>query len=394
MMQFSRSVAIALVAGCAACSAAPTRRPSIRIESLPGPSSSRGSEAMLRGIVAGVAPREHRIAGYLYVDGAGWWSKPENESRSVAIARDGSFALPVVDGGLDDFATIYTVALVVNGTAPPLARGAARVPADLTSVTLDSRTRFHRTLRFAGRSWGVKEAPLPVGPGSNHFSASEDSVFVDADGRLHLTVRRNGDAWCSSEVVLLDSLGYGVYSIQTDSRLDRLDPRVTFGAFLWDPFGDGDADSGNPHREIDFEDTRWGDAADTNTSQFVVQPFAVPGHLHRYALPDLSEDARITRVFTWAPASLRFAAARGFHSTSAMPESDVFAEFVHFHEPEHGRSVPAPGRELFHMNVWMNSAELGGTVPPVPPAEEVEVVVRSFEFVPAQRSDVRPGPDG
>ena len=76
--------------------------------------------------------------------------------------------------------------------------------------------------------------------------------------------------------------------MQTESELDDLDVNLTFGAFTWDPYGDEESVPGDAHREIDFEDGRWGDAGDPTNAQFVVQPWNAPDNLHRYTLPDLS----------------------------------------------------------------------------------------------------------
>lgn len=374
-----RTLSLGLVLALAACSNPRTSARSIRIEELP----RRGADAssILRGRVLGFDPREHRVAGYVHVEGAGWWSKPVDGDPAAPIAPDGSFSMRVVDGGLDEYASIHAVAVVPIESTPPLARGTARIPAELASLAMDAKTSFRRTLRFSGRTWGVKEAPRPVGPGGNRFSSDERDVYVDERGRLHLSVRRRGDVWCASEVVLLERVGFGTYSIQTDSRLDVLDPRLTFGAFLWDSYGDDTSD--NPHREIDFEDTRWGDATKTTSSQFVVQPFPAPEHLQRYGLPDLTSDARVTRVFEWSPDHVRFTAARGHHSVRSIPAALVFASYEYARAAE--RPVPTAGREQFRINLWMNSTELGGASPPAPPAAEVEVVVTAFEFVPAAR---------
>lgn len=204
-------------------------------------------------------------------------------------------------------ATIFCVALLAGTDTPPPAAGAERIPAGLVSLAADCEERFARVVHFAGRSWGVKEAPSPVGPGGNRFSSAAGDVFVDRDG-LHPTLtHRDGHRW-SSEVVLLDRLGFGTYTFETRSRVDTLDANAVFGGFLWDPYGDEETAPGNPHREIDFEDGRRGDPDDPRNSQFVVVPHAVPGNRLRYALPDLSGDALLTRSLTWSGKRIAFAA--------------------------------------------------------------------------------------
>ena len=92
-------------------------------------------------------------------------------------------------------------------------------------------------------------------------------------------------------MVLLDRLGYGTYSYQTNSHVETLDRNITFGAFTWDPYGDDDSVPAWPYREIDFEDSRWGNAGDPTNSQMVVQPYTVAGNLQRYL--EAAEDGKL-----------------------------------------------------------------------------------------------------
>ena len=75
-----------------------------------------------------------------------------------------------------------------NGESATLASGQGRIQESLNPVAIDCVQRFGRTIEFAGHTWGVKEAPDPVGPGSNRFSSDTGDVFVDDDG-LHLTIQ-------------------------------------------------------------------------------------------------------------------------------------------------------------------------------------------------------------
>ncbi len=229
------------------------------------------------------------------------------------------------------------------------------------------------TLNFAGRTWNVKQSVSPVGPGPNRFSSNSNDVWVDAAG-LHLTIHKYGSAWYSTEVILNESLGYGTYMFQTTSRQDILDANATFGAFTWDPFG-GDTIPDNPNREIDFEDGRWSNPNDPTNSQVVLQPYYRSGNLQRITLPDLSEDAALTRFFTWAPHKVEFYTLRGHHSPTDYPPAAVIH---HYQYTANGvnRLVPTPGRENFRFNLWLFRG-----APPVS-EQPVEVVVNEFAYLP------------
>lgn len=234
------------------------------------------------------------------------------------------------------------------------------------------------TLDFSGRTWNIKQSNSPVGPGPNLFSDDPNDVFADQDG-LHLTIQQSGGTWYSTEVILDESLGYGTYMFQTTSRQDIIDANAVFGAFTWDPFGTSPI-PGNANREIDFEDTRFGNSADPTNSQVVVQPFDTPGNLERITLPDLSQDAALTRFFTWSPGKVEFTTLQGHHSPLSFPASSVIHQLTYIDNGADKR-VPIPDRENFRFNLWLfeSSAPAG--------LQQVEVVVNDFQFLPLPPSD-------
>lgn len=130
-----------------------------------------GEGGFISGRVTGGDSTVYRVAPYIYIDGAGWWTKPTAETPTVEFdPYDRTFTADVATGGIDNRATIYCTALVPVGAAPLVALGAARIPADLVSVAMACRERYGRTVEFAGHTWAVKESPVPVGPGNNWFS--------------------------------------------------------------------------------------------------------------------------------------------------------------------------------------------------------------------------------
>lgn len=380
---FVRSVALA---GCAAASAGAAGAQTISISGVP----DYGALGSVTGSVGGVDPAAHRVAAFIHIEGSGWWTKPTLASPTVGIDAGGAFEVDVGTGGpssLDSRAVVFCTALIPAAVTPETASGATRIPASLAPLAIDCEQRYGRTLWFSGLEWGVKESPLPVGPGANVFSDREEDVFVDAEGRLHLRIAFHDGKWWSAELVLLHSLGYGSYWVHTDSPLDVLDPNATFGVFLWDLWGDETSVPGSPNREIDVEDSRWTDVSDPTSSQAVVQPAAAtPQNLHRYALPDLSGDARVTRALDWAPDAIRFLALRGHHWPSSFAPGDVIDEYAYIHAPAEQRYVPTAGRETLRIALWLNHVELGGAPPPHPAGgEPVEVIVERIAIPEPER---------
>lgn len=353
---------------------------SISVDAVP----AYGTLGFITGTVSGVDPNDHHVAVYIQIEGSGWWTKPTAANPTVPIGPTGSFSANVGTGGpasLDSRATIFCAALLPDTTTPPLALGAGRIPASLAPLAIDCAERYARTFEFAGYTWAVKEAPLPVGPGANVFSDRVQDVFVDDDG-LHLRVDFHDGMWWAVEVILLEHLGHGTYVVQTDSEVDDLDVNLTLGMFTWDAYGDEETVPGGANREIDFEDSRWGDAGEATNAQMVVQPFTAPGNLHRYSIPDLSADARLTRLFTWLPSSVEFFALQGHHTPATFTSADVIDEYLYLHDPP-VRHVPSAGRESFRINLWPNNVELGGGAPPQPAGgQAVEVVVSDVIYVP------------
>jgi CSLREA domain-containing protein len=348
--------------------------PMVQITEIP----DYGVDGFISGVVSGVDAATHVVAPYIQIEGAGWWTKPTFGAPTVPINPDGTFSADVASPGtLDNRATIFAAAVIPVGNTPPQAEGTARIPSGLDdmAVAINTVERFGRTIDFAGRTWGIKEAPLPVGPGNNRFSDEPTDVFVDQDG-LHLTVNFHDGEWWATEVVLLDELGYGTYSFQTNSEVDDLDVNVTFGAFTWDPYGD-DESGASQHREIDFEDGRWGNASDPTNAQTVVQPFDTPGNLHRYTIPDLSSDPALTRFFTWRKDQIEFTALSGHHAQNSFSADDVIDQNTYSHDPPGNHFVPTMGRESFRFNLWI----IGSQTQPAD-GQSVEVVVNDFNFTP------------
>lgn len=355
------SLASARVAGAA---------PSIQIQSLP----AHGTNGVMTGVVSGVDTSGFRVASYIYIDGGGWWTKPTDQTPTVLIAANGTFSANVTTGGLDSRATIFCAALIDVLRDPPRAFGAGRVPADLNPAAMDCRERYGRTISFAGRTWAVKDAPSPVGPGSNTFSDQPSDVWVDEAG-LHLTIHYRDNRWWSSEVVLLDSLGYGTYTFQTESGTANLDVNATLGLFTWDAYGDDEASGGSHNREIDIEDSRWGAPSDPN-SQYVVQPWNVAGNRQRFNLPTSPSFPTLTRSFTWKPSSVHFLTLGGAESPHNYPPSSVIQDWTYLHQATGPHYVPRRGRERIHLNLWLNGQSAPSNGQPV------EVVISSFSFTP------------
>ena len=207
---------------------------------------------------------------------------------------------------------------------------------------------------WSGGLWQVKTSSSAVGPGPNVFAKA--NVSVDASGFLHLKIQKDAsNRWTSAEVIGPTSHGYGTYSFTVATRLDQFDPNVVLGLFTWSdkaPYA---------HREIDIEVAKWGNAADTTNSQFVVQPYDKAGHLVRFTS---TSAVRTLQRFEWRAGKVVFTSTR--LDTGAVVASYTYS----------GADVPKPGDERVRLNLWLfqGAAPTNGL--------PTEVVVESFVFAP------------
>ncbi|MDD3862099.1 MAG: glycoside hydrolase family 16 protein [Candidatus Gracilibacteria bacterium] len=209
-----------------------------------------------------------------------------------------------------------------------------------------------RTIDFAGHEWVVKSGYK--GPGKNHWNDSKDAVFVDSKGRLHMKITKVGGQFYSSEVHLENSLGYGTYKFEVSgkSKVDKLDQNLVLGLFLYQ----------DDEHELDIELSNWQYPNGKNL-HYSVQPYKTPGNI-KSAKIDLDISKKSTYSIKWLPNYVRFRA-----SQKGMDP------FVWKYR---GKDNFSPGEEVLAMNFWM--------IDGMPPSngKEKEIIIRNFEFTPAE----------
>ncbi|MEX1173946.1 MAG: glycoside hydrolase family 16 protein, partial [Chloroflexota bacterium] len=170
-----------------------------------------------------------------------------------------------------------------------LALAALLAVASSSTALAAGKPGYPDRVTWSGESWQIKTSRSAVGPGPNVFDKA--NVSVDTQGRLHLRIQQNAaGTWTSAEIIGPRTYGYGTYTFTLASPVHALDPNVVLGLFTW-------SDKARfAHREIDIEFAKWGNATDPTNAQFVVQPHATAGHLHRFEQPP---DATTTHSFTW-----------------------------------------------------------------------------------------------
>ena len=160
------------------------------------------------------------------------------------------------------------------------------------------------SLQFSGYTWGVKTTGNSSGdqfaPGPNFWSDDPSVVTVAADG-LHLKINQIGGRWLCGEVYLSRSLGYGIYIEKTGSHLNQLD-RNTVAAPLFIYAGTG--------QELDNEYSgARGLVPASDSAQFAVQPYTVPGNTVFYTQPST---AQFTSQMEWRADHVTFTTWNGW----------------------------------------------------------------------------------
>ncbi len=370
-----------LIAGMAMANGLPLRgAPSIEITNTP----PFGSFENLAGRVTDADPAQHRVIVFIYVPSAGWWSKPYCNPQLTVIQPNGTWSADITTGGSDSMATKITAILVSTNYNEPCVEGPPVLPANVLAqaigvASVERQNPNVRWIQFSGYDWWVKASSGLAGPGPNYFSAATNNVWVDAQGRLHLGITNRSNQWQCVEIVSGRSFGFGSYRFELGSNVNQLNPNAVLGLFTWSD------DPAWAHREIDVECSRWGNVADVNNSQFVVQPWDAAGHLVRYPVP--GDQTNSTHIFSWQTNQILFQCQRGGY----VPNPDAAKLITNW---VYALTVPQPGDENVRINLWLFNGN--------PPMDnnEVEFVINSFQFVPlgapepARLSDLKLTPAG
>jgi len=217
------------------------------------------------------------------------------------------------------------------------------------------------SVNLSNRVWGIKMTGTDPSdrfdPGPNFWSNDPSVVNVANDG-LHLKINQLNGLWQCAEVYLTQSLGYGIYTVQVASRLDRLDQNtVAAPLFIY----------AAPGQELDNEYSGVGGLVlYPYTAQFVVQPFNIPGNIVQYMQ---SVAAQFTTQMEWRADHVTFTAWNGWAPVPAP--GDIIYQWTYT-----GGYIPPVGNERVHINLWL----LNGNAPVNGSGDEM--IINSFTFQP------------
>jgi hypothetical protein len=211
------------------------------------------------------------------------------------------------------------------------------------------------SLKFSGYDWGVRMIESDKGGTNNLYDL--ENAWTDASGALHMQIKKKSGRWSCAEIFLNRSLGYGTYSV-TVRDTSHLEPAAAFSMFTFDEWA-----SEQHFREMDVEVSGWGNAANKNNAQYVIQPFYIPGNLFAFAAPS----GTLTYVLRWESGHATFKTIRGRSAGAG-------AQLVSEHEFTSG--IPVPGKAIPRLIFYVVASDQN------PMQKPSEVVVEKFEYLP------------
>lgn len=206
---------------------------------------------------------------------------------------------------------------------------------------------------FSGYEWEVKAGRYY--PGKNNWA--KDNVWVDDKGYLHLKISQHAGQWYCAELATVRRFGYGVYQFQVIGQVDKLDPNMVLGLFVYP----GEETGFNEKNEIDIEFAQWG-KKDAPRGNYTVTPDT---HPFLFSL----EGNYTVHQFTWDKQQVLF---QSFHG-HAPNENQEISNWLYIPE-QYKKTAPVPPVRV-HMNFWLYLGH------PPSDGQEREIVIRKFVFI-------------
>ena len=130
-----------------------------------------GSFNNLQGKVYGVNPASNRVAVFIYVNDAGWFTKPTCANPLTTIQPDGTWTADITTGGSDQNATRIAAYVVPDSFSQPCVTNVFCIPVAVEDQAIASAmtTRVDpatRSFHWSGYDWWVKNEPVTGWTGS------------------------------------------------------------------------------------------------------------------------------------------------------------------------------------------------------------------------------------
>jgi hypothetical protein len=217
-------------------------------------------------------------------------------------------------------------------------------------------------LTWKGHTWNVTSGGM-----AGTCKGSPNNVSVDANGYLHLKITNSGGTWTAAELFTAEKLGFGTYQWQIDGPIDRLDKNVVVGLF---PYGPAAGIGGDGTNEIDIEYAFWGHADGPN-GDFTNYPASGSTIGELSFKFSLNGGTLSTSRFIWNETSIQ-----DFSMSGLEPIGDTTNLIKSFSYAPSNPTMNIPQQALpLGMNLWCFQA-------PPSDGQNVEIIIRDFQFVP------------
>jgi len=220
-------------------------------------------------------------------------------------------------------------------------------------------------LQWSGYTW-----KLTIGGMAGVAKGNPANVSVDPSGYLHLRIVNREGTYSASELFTAGKLGFGTYQWQIEGSIDKMDSTAVLGLFNYGAAAGIGVDGEN---EIDIEFSQWNDTCGGCNADFTFYP--ATGQKHLGPMEDnFSYDPKgstlTTARFEWSSTRIVGTIMSGLQP---MGTTANVLQTLTFAPPEFETRVPQVPLPLA-MNFWCFRAT---------PSSNQEVIVRSFQFVPA-----------
>lgn len=234
-------------------------------------------------------------------------------------------------------------------------------------------------INWSKQTWNVRNGtggpgPWLSGTDTNNWLGNSTSVWVDpVDTTLHLRMRKIGDKWYCVEVSSVNSLGYGEYTFQLNSRIDQLDKNVVLGLCTYQLH---DVSTTPQENEIDIEFSKWNNEyLNGNNSHYVFQ-YRIGGNVDNgntitpYKFNTQLNGSYSTHKFIWSKGNIFFQSYNGHYPYMPSPTVEYRIAETSFTDFK----VPLEEKEKVVVNLWLYKSTSPSDL------KEVEIILKSFNF--------------
>jgi hypothetical protein len=225
---------------------------------------------------------------------------------------------------------------------------------------------------WMGRNWTLTNGGM-----AGVAKGDPSNVFVDQNGYLHLRIVNRGGTFTAAELFSVDNLGFGTYQWQIEGAVDNMDKSTVLGLFPYGPKAGIGVDAEN---EIDIEFSKWNDTCDGCNADFTFYPSTGNKSLgpkeDNFAI-SLNGGTLTTARFEWTPTRIIASIMSGLEPVGTTAH---VLQTLSFSPPDYTARIPQVPLPL-GMNFWCFKTT---------PAADQEIVLRNFQFVPAQQTVRKP----